>query len=122
MPASCAAASVSPTAPTCGSVKITRGERPPSERSSTVAAEDRVGDEPALVLAHVRELDAAVDVADRVQPVVARHAQVVADARAACPSRSRAVSRPMPSVPGLRPTATSSSSASTRRAVVELER
>ena len=34
-PASCAAASVSPTAPTCGSVKITRGEAPPSERRRT---------------------------------------------------------------------------------------
>ncbi len=33
MPASCAAASVRPTAPTCGSVKITRGDRAPSERS-----------------------------------------------------------------------------------------
>ena len=32
---------------TCGSVKITRGERAPSERSAHVAAEDRVGDETA---------------------------------------------------------------------------
>src|SRR6185503_12109729 len=35
-PASSAAASVRPTAPTWGSVKITRGEAPPSERSRTV--------------------------------------------------------------------------------------
>ena len=42
-------------------------------------AEDRVGGEPALVLAHVRQQRAAVGVADGVQPVVAGHPQVVAD-------------------------------------------
>ena len=54
--------------------------RSPAVRAQLdLPAEDRVGDEPALVLAHVRELDAAVDVADGVHPVVTRHAQVVAD-------------------------------------------
>ena len=35
-----------------------------------VVAEDVVGDEPRLVLAHVRQQHALVDVADRVQPVL----------------------------------------------------
>ena len=71
MPASCALASVWPTAATCGSVKVTRGLSAPSQRSSTVAAEDAVGGDAALVLAHVGQQDAAVGVADRVEPVVA---------------------------------------------------
>ena len=44
-----------------------------------VPAEDRVGGEPALVLAHVREQRAAVRVADRVEPVVPGRAQIRAD-------------------------------------------
>src|SRR4029079_2943944 len=43
------------------------------------AAEDRVRGQPALVLPHVREQHAAVDVADRVEPVVARDAEIITD-------------------------------------------
>ena len=68
-PASSAAASVRPTAPTCGSVKITRGDAPPSERRRTSLPRIPIRREPRLVLPHVREQRAAVDVADRVEPV-----------------------------------------------------
>ena len=44
-----------------------------------VLAEDRVGADPRLVLAHVGEQRAAVDVADRVQPLRAADAQPVVD-------------------------------------------
>ena len=62
-----------PTAATCGSVKITRGASGPSAPCSTAlslpstwSAGDR-----GLVLGHVRERRAAVEVADHVEPVVA---------------------------------------------------
>ena len=102
-----------PTAPTCGSVKITRGDAAPSERSAHLLAENRVGGEPRLVLPHVREQRAAVDVADRVEPVVARHPQRLVDARRACPVRARPSRARASVVRGVRPIATSSSSAST---------
>ena len=44
-----------------------------------VAAEDHLADHVRLVLAHVRQQGAAVDVAEREQPVVAGHAQLVVD-------------------------------------------
>ena len=70
-----------PTAATCGSVKITRGESGPSAPCGehAVVAEDVVGREARLVLAHVGEQRAAVDVADRVEPVVAGDAHVLVD-------------------------------------------
>ena len=91
-PAFSAESVVWPTAATCGSVKITRGLSGPSApcASASALAEDVVGGDPALVLAHVREQDAAVDVADRVEPVVARHPHVVVDLDVARPARSRA--------------------------------
>ena len=79
-PAFSAAASVRPTAPTCGSVKITRGEAPPSERRRTLFAEDRVGREPRLVLPHVRQERATVDVTDGVEPVAPGHPERLVDA------------------------------------------
>ena len=79
MPASCALASVWPTAATCGSVKVTRGLSAPSLRSGDLAAEDAVGGDAALVLAHVGQQRAAVGVADDVEPVVAGDAQRVVD-------------------------------------------
>ena len=71
MPASSACASVLPTAATWGSVKVTRGE--PSLRRSPRPSRPRIvlGGDPGLVLAHVGEQRAAVDVADRVEPVAA---------------------------------------------------
>src|SRR5206468_3335307 len=44
-----------------------------------IATEDRVGGDPPVVLAHVRQQRAAVDVADRVQPVGAVHAERLVD-------------------------------------------
>ena len=70
-----------PTAATCGSVKMTRGESGAvaARVDARVAAEDHVGGDAALVLAHVREQRAAVDVADRVEPIVPGHAQLLVD-------------------------------------------
>ena len=45
IPAASAEPSVWPTAATCGSVKITRGESGPSETSAAARAQDRVGGE-----------------------------------------------------------------------------
>ena len=74
IPASCALCSVCPTAATCGSVKITRGDSGAVGGDLRVLAEDHVGGHARLVLAHVGEQRAAVHVADRVQPVAARGA------------------------------------------------
>ncbi len=82
IPASRADASVCPTAATSGSVKMTRGASSPSPCRPRLLAEDVVGRRARLVLAHVGEERAAVDVADRVEPVVAR--------RRACGRRPRA--------------------------------
>ena len=112
---------MSPTAPTCGSVKITRGERPPSERSSTsrpriVSATSRPWYLPMCV-SRTRPLTSPTAYSQS-WPGTRRSSPTSSGLSAARPS----VSRPMPPVPGLRPTATSSSSASTIAAVVELER
>lgn len=62
-----------PTAATCGSLNTTRGESGPCACSltSTWLPEDLLGGDPRLILAHVRKQDAAVDFADRVQPIEA---------------------------------------------------
>ena len=76
---SSAAARVSPTAATCG-----LGEHHP-RRARLVGGrrgrttEDVVGADPRLVLAHMGEQRASVDVADRVKPVRAAHAQLIVD-------------------------------------------
>ena len=58
---------------------MTRGERAPSERRRTSSAEDVVGGDPPLVLAHVGQKRSPVDVTDGEQPVAPRHPKVVAD-------------------------------------------
>ena len=70
-----------PTAATDGSVKITRGLIGPSELARARASRPRMTSAAiaALVLAHVGEEGAAVDVADRVQPVRAADAHPVVD-------------------------------------------
>src|SRR3954451_24756019 len=63
-------------------------------------AEDRVGGQPALILAHGREQHAAVDVADRIEPVVTGNTEIVVDREWAAgldPDRLEADARsPMP--------------------------
>ena len=105
-PALARTASVWPTAATCGSVKTTRGEsgrRPLARRASsspriTSAAIAR------LVLAHVREQRAAVDVADRVEPVGARARAARRRPRSARPARARPSRARGRRVRGRRPT------------------
>ena len=111
MPASSADSSVCPTAATCGSVKTTRGESGPPALlvEPRVAAEDHVGGDPGVVLAHVREQRAAVGVADRVEPVVPGHAQALVDLDRPAGLEPTA-SRPSSRVAARRPTPTSSSS------------
>ena len=86
-----------PTAATCGSEKITRGERGPS-RTAAPSCRGCVRRDPPLVLAHVRQLGPAVDVADRVQPVVRRRREARRPPRAALPGSSPIVSSPSSSV------------------------
>ena len=80
-PASRAVFSVWPTAATCGSVKTTCGDALAvgAVLGGRRVAEDVLARQPRLVLAHVGEQDAAVDVADRVQPVVAGDLHVLVD-------------------------------------------
>ena len=123
-PPASAESSVCPTAATCGSVKTTRGESgPPAVLvEPRVAAEDHVGGDAGLVLAHVREQRAAVDVADRVEPVVAGHAQRARRPRSVVPGSRPTVSRPRSRVAARRPTPTSSSSPVSSLARLERDR
>ena len=69
-----------PTAATCGSVNTTRGEPRVSARGGRPSLpSDPVDADARLVLAHVGEQRAAVDVADRVQPIRAADPHPVVD-------------------------------------------
>ena len=78
-PAACAALEGEADGPDLGIGEDDAGRARAVRAKLDRAAEDRVGGQPALVLAHVREQDAAVDVADREQPVVAGNAEIVVD-------------------------------------------
>ena len=105
-----------PTAATCGSVKITRGASGPSAPCSAACPPEHVvGGDRGLVLRHVRERRAAVEVADHVEPVAARGPGSARRPRRSRRRSSPTVSSPSPSTCGVRPTATSSSSPVTWR-------
>ena len=110
-PTSC----VWPTDATCGSVKITRGEPGRRRRASQrrVLAEHVVARDRRLVLRHVGERRAAVEVADHVEPVVAGDAAVRVDLDVAVGLEADRSPARGPRPAGARPTATSSSSAVT---------
>ena len=125
IPASRACSRVLPTAATCGSVKVTRGEPMPSATASTSRPSSVLGRDPGLVLAHVGEEGAAVDVADRVEPLAAADPQPVVgleeaalagldpDRLEADAPRCGACARPRPGARPPRPRSPSSSSTTT---------
>ena len=79
IPASSASARVLPTAATCGSVKVTRGEPMPSATASISRPSRFSAATQAWYLPTWVKRAAAVDVADRVEPVVAADPHPVVD-------------------------------------------